>query len=195
MKKLFKIMIFVCLIVPFNVFPNKENVSDINEVVEILEYDTLEEASTEYAEMLKIMLNEVINTLSEEDVNVEEYVNSLDDEEIKSKFNYIKESISDPIDVQIVSIRKNATFGTISYLVKILDEVDMYEYLTKNADKFMIYINEENDSNEINFEVDFSKYIDMQYEYIKNTPKKDFMNIPLEFYHVNGKWKILKKGN
>lgn len=197
MKLSLKNILFLFIMLAVTIFADTNN--DSNEFPDNIEYNSIEQAAIGSAEIIKIALNEGINVLAGEVETLEEYVEKLNNNEVKFKWEYIYENISNPIDVEVLSTKNNASFGSVTYLVKALNEDDMWEYLQKNADKYLIVSDAELDDAEkleeyeVDLEVDFEKYIDLQYDYIKNTPKQDVMKMDLEFYQVNGKWKVLSK--
>ena len=158
-----------------------------NNKVEIKKFKSLKEAATDYAKVLQEISNygsrEILKTINPE---VDQYVKSKNDEELAKKWEESNTMLIEQFEVSVQKVNEYKELGDVTFLIKGYDEKSLEKYLGDNVHQYA-KVNEEE------VEVDIEKYIDLQYEYLKNTSKINLATSRVDFVKSSDGWRVIEQ--
>lgn len=192
MKKIFTLSLLLLSlnIVIAEEIKNKEIVENTKkENGEIKKFTSLKEAGDDYAKVMQEISNySSRDMLKNVNLEVDNYVNNKNDLSLKEKWENINNMLLEQYEVSVHKVNEYGNLGDVILLIKGYDEEALEKYLSDNVSEYATLLIEKN--NEVN--IDIEKYIELQYNYLKDAKKVNIATSKVNFVKVNNEWKVIE---
>ncbi len=184
-----KILLILLILGSLNVMAEGNNSSNaVDEKVEVKKFKNLKDAAEDYAKVLQEISNygsrQLLQTINPE---VDKYVEVKKNSELTKKWEETNTMLIEQFEVSVQKVNENKGKGEVIFLIKGYNEQELDKYLNDNADKYAKVTALKD------VEIDIEKYIDLQYEYLKNTPKINLATSRVDFVKVADGWKVVEE--
>ena len=170
--------------------PAVANAAPSKESVEVKKYDSLKAAAEDYAKVLQEISNygsrQMLKSINSD---VDKYVAKKKNATLKKQWEDSNTMLIEQFDVSVYKVNENGNEGEVVFLIKGYDENALNKYLGDNASKYV----EKVDNSKDEIEVNFDKYIKLQYDYITKTKKINLATSTVKFKKgSDNKWQVVK---
>ena len=90
-------------------------------------------------------------------------------------------------EVSVQKVNEYKELGDVTFLIKGYDEKVLEKYLSDNVSQYA----KVNEKGEI--EIEIEKYIELQYEYLKNTAKINLATSRVDFVKSSDGWRVIEQ--
>ncbi|MBP6125928.1 MAG: hypothetical protein KBA67_01705 [Leptotrichiaceae bacterium] len=167
---------------------SKPSIKSENAKVEIKKFKSLKDAAKDYEKVLQEVSNygsrELLQTINPE---VDQYVKSKNDEELTKKWEESNTMLIEQFEVSVQKVNEYKELGDVTFLIKGYDEKVLEKYLSDNVSQYA----KVNEKGEI--EIEIEKYIELQYEYLKNTAKINLATSRVDFVKSSDGWRVIEQ--
>ena len=167
---------------------SKPSIKSENAKVEIKKFKSLKDAAKDYEKVLQEVSNygsrELLQTINPE---VDQYVKSKNDEELTKKWEESNTMLIEQFEVSVQQVNEYKELGDVTFLIKGYDEKVLEKYLSHNVSQYA----KVNEKGEI--EIEIEKYIELQYEYLKNTAKINLATSRVDFVKSSDGWRVIEQ--
>ena len=154
----------------------------------IKKFKTLNEAADNYAKAMQEISNygsrEMLKTIN---VDVDKYVGSRGDKELSKKWEETNTMLLEQFEVSVYKVNENGNTGDVVFLIKGYDEEALNKHLNENLEK---YAKIKKLKGEV--EVDIEAYINLEYNYLKNTKKVNIATSTVKFVKEGNEWRVVE---
>lgn len=154
----------------------------------IKKFKTLNEAADNYAKAMQEISNygsrEMLKTIN---VDVDKYVGSRGDKELAKKWEETNTMLLEQFEVSVYKVNENGNTGDVVFLIKGYDEEALNKHLNENLEK---YAKIKKLKGEV--EVDIEAYINLEYNYLKNTKKVNIATSTVKFVKEGNEWRVVE---
>ena len=184
-----KLLLGLLILGSFNVMATGSTSSKSGEEkIEVKKFKNLKAAAEDYAKVLQEISNygsrQLLQTINPE---VDRYVETKKNVELSKKWDETNMMLIEQFEVSVQKVNENKDKGDVLFLIKGYDEQALDRYLNDNADKYAKVTALED------VEIDIEKYIDLQYQYLKNTPKINLATSRVDFVKDSDGWKVVEE--